>query len=296
MLKYIQLDLLKESIEGVGIDLGVNVNDVEYRNYLINKPIIFNDYNLTTNIEFDNPDNTSITPVNLNYVDYNNIDKYIDYNSNDPFRNLPNPPQNSKILTYWKRGDVKAKIKLGLTFSDYIKAQKLPIGQNLKRLRFSGNSGNGYKGKGNGLNNPINLSYGNIAKMYNSISSKKMSDGQNNAVFSNIVDGLAASMHFIIKEYHGKNLCQLNNKHQGYVNLDSVPPPKGIGDPFGMASLRLQWVTHQCRKTGIGPFDQLDLKDKDTLFELTNSMSRIENGMTFERGLLEQAYNKIHLT
>lgn len=39
MLKYIQLDLLKESLETLGEDLEYNNNKVEYKNYLIENPI-----------------------------------------------------------------------------------------------------------------------------------------------------------------------------------------------------------------------------------------------------------------
>lgn len=40
MLKYMQLDLLKESLESLGIDFGYNTNEVEYRNYMVNNPIV----------------------------------------------------------------------------------------------------------------------------------------------------------------------------------------------------------------------------------------------------------------
>jgi len=40
-LKYLQLDLVKESLEGLGIDLKYNSNKINYKNYLINDPITF---------------------------------------------------------------------------------------------------------------------------------------------------------------------------------------------------------------------------------------------------------------
>lgn len=41
MLKYMQLDLLKEVLESEGDDYGLNVNDVEYKNFLVEDPIEF---------------------------------------------------------------------------------------------------------------------------------------------------------------------------------------------------------------------------------------------------------------
>lgn len=40
MLKYMQLDLLKESLESLGVDFEYNKNEVEYRNYMVNNPIV----------------------------------------------------------------------------------------------------------------------------------------------------------------------------------------------------------------------------------------------------------------
>lgn len=42
MFKYMQLDLLKETMESLGYDLGPNENEVEYRNYLIDNPLEIN--------------------------------------------------------------------------------------------------------------------------------------------------------------------------------------------------------------------------------------------------------------
>ena len=41
-LKLSMLNLLKESLEGTGIDFGETKNDIEYKNYLADKPIVFN--------------------------------------------------------------------------------------------------------------------------------------------------------------------------------------------------------------------------------------------------------------
>lgn len=41
MFKYMQLDLLKETIESFGYDLGPNKNEVEYKNYMIDNPLEF---------------------------------------------------------------------------------------------------------------------------------------------------------------------------------------------------------------------------------------------------------------
>ena len=219
------------------------------------------------------------------------FDNLCDYNSSRPFANLVGPPQNSKIKEYWENGDVKAPLaNCALTFTEYMSWQSMPKGSNM--VTKSGNipSGNGYTGKGNGLNNPINISFGKISKTYwGDKSQKKMADGQMAAVFPDMVSGLAAAMHWYVENYHGLNMCQLNNRHQGYVSLDG----KEIHDCVGMAALRLRWVTNNCKQTGVKPDQQLNLKDKKTLFTMVNSASKVENGLTFQQGFLEEAYKKI---
>lgn len=131
-------------------------------------------------------------------VSPNDFDSLCNYNSNRPFANLPGPTSDSKIKTYWKRGDVTYPLKCKLTWNEYISYQKIPIGTKLGTTSLQTFSSSGKKG--NGLNNPVNLSYGDIAKMYGSTGSKTMSDGQKNAVFPDIESGLAAAMHFIKKK------------------------------------------------------------------------------------------------
>jgi hypothetical protein len=217
------------------------------------------------------------------------FDKLCNYSSNKPFANLPGPPSDSKIKTYWKNGSVKAPLKTALTFTQYISWLTIPVGS--KMIKKNGNipSGDGYTGKGNGLNNPINISYSKLSQQYGGNSAKKMADGQRAAIFPNMLNGLAAGMHYFIINYHGKNTCQLNNQQQGYVSLDG----KEVHDCIGMAALRLRWVTNNCKKTGLKPYEQLNLKDKETLFNFINSASSIESGLTFQRGFLERAYNKL---
>lgn len=217
------------------------------------------------------------------------FDSKVDYNSNQPFKNLQGPPNNSKIETYWKRGDVKAPIKLILTFSQYVSYQGIPKGSKMITKSSNIPSGNSYTGKGNGLNNPINLSCGKISKLYGGNSVKVMADGQKNAVFSNMKNGLAAAMHFYIDFYHGQNMCQLNNRQQGYYSKDC----SDIHDGIGMAALRLRWVTHNCKKTDIKPYEQLNLKDKNTLFTVVNAAASVENGLIFQKGFLEDAYSLV---
>lgn len=288
MLKYIQLDLLKESIESLGYDMKSNKNDVEYTNYLIENPIYINDFGF--NLPYS-PSDLSRADVNASW-----IDSYIDYNSDNPFARLPGPPAGSKIALYWANGSVKSKGRVLLTFSQYMQYAAMSTGTSLTRIPFTGpadNTGDSWSGKGNGRNNPVNISYGALAKKWGSTGSRKAADGQPCAVFDNMKHGLCASMEFLMNEYHGQNICQINNRHQGYVKNDAVPPPKGIGDPLGMAALRLKWVTHQCNKTGLRPFQQLDMRDKDTIFQLTNAVSKNENGFTFGYKYLDDAYKKI---
>lgn len=246
---------------------------------IVNNPPIGDGFTSTTG---------SLTPSQIQGLQ-NQVDAYIDFNSNKPFERLPGPPPDSKILAYWKRGDVKAPIKLALTFGQYLAAQKIPKGGNLQKIRYTGPMGDSYSGKGNGLNNPTNLSLSKWSKLYGGNSSKKMADGQNNAVFNSMFDGLCASMHFIIDQYHGRNICQLNNQHQGYVNQDGP----AMHDVFGMAALRLRWVTNKCKSMGIAPEVQPDLRDPDTLFMLVNAMSKSENSLTFGRDMLMKAYNRV---
>lgn len=215
------------------------------------------------------------------------FDKMCDYKSNTPFKNLQGPPSDSKIKEYWNNGSVKAPLKnCALTFTEYMSFLSQKKGSNM--IKKTGNipSGNSYSGTGNGLNNPINISRGDISKKYGGNSAKIMSDGQPCAIFKDMLHGLAASMHFYIDKYHGQNICQLNNRQQGYVELDG----KEMHDCIGMAALRLRWVTNNCNKTGIKPNEQLDLKDKDTLFICINAASLSENGITFQRNFLESAY------
>ena len=219
-------------------------------------------------------------------VSPNDFDKYCNYSTNKPFSNIPGPPSNSKIKTYWNRGDVKAPLKSVLTWNQYLSYQSIPKGSKMITKRGNIPSGNSYTGKGNGLNNPINLSCGKISKLYGGNSSKKMADGQKNAIFPDMKSGLAASMHFYIDSYHGQNMCQLNNRQQGYFSKDCSE----MHDGYGMAALRLRWVTHNCQKTGIRPEEQLNLKDKETLFTVVSSAASAENGLTFQRGFLESAY------
>lgn len=213
------------------------------------------------------------------------FDSMVDYNSTSPFSQLNGPSSDSKIKTYWNRGDVKAKVssKLVLTWSEYISYQSL---KNMVTKSITIPSGNSYIGKGNGCNNPTNVSLGKISKLYGGTTSKKMSDGQKNAVFPNMESGLATSMHFYIEQYHGKNLCQLNNQHQGYYTKDCTE----IHDGIGMAALRLRWVTDNSKRVGIKPNEQLNMKDKETLYAMVSSGAKSENGLTFQRGFLDKAY------
>lgn len=214
------------------------------------------------------------------------FDSKVDYNSNQPFKNLQGPPSGSKIQTYWKRGDVTGPGKIDLTFAQYVGYQNIPKGS--KMITKNGNipEGSSWTGKGNGLNNPINLSCGKISKLYGGNSAKTMADGQKNAIFSDMKNGLAAAMHFYIDVYHGLNMCQLNNRQQGYYSKDC----SDIHDGVGMTALRLRWVTHNCKKTGIKPDEQLNLKDKETLFTVVSASASAENGLVFQRGFLESAY------
>lgn len=214
------------------------------------------------------------------------FDSKVDYNSGNPFKNLQGPPNNSKIKIYWQRGDVKERIKLKLTFSQYVSYQGIPKGSKMITKNSNIPSGSSYTGKGNGLNNPINLSYGKISKLYGGNSVKTMADGQKNAVFPDMKKGLAAAMHFYIDSYHGQNMCQINNRQQGYYSQDCSEMHDGVG----MAALRLIWVTHNCKKMDIKPDEQLNLKDKNTLFTVVSAAAAIENGLKFQKGFLEEAY------
>lgn len=214
------------------------------------------------------------------------FDSMVDYNSKQPFKNLQGPPVGSKISIYWKRGDVTAPGNIILTLTEYVKYQSIKVGSQMTTKSMNIPSGNSYTGKGNGLNNPVNLSCGSISKLYGGNESHTMSDGQKNAKFPNMESGVAAAMHFYIETYHGKNVCQVNNQHQGYFSQDC----KDIKDGIGMAALRLRWVSHNCSKLNLKPNEQLNLKDKETLFAFISSTSYSENGITLQRGLLEKAY------
>ena len=215
------------------------------------------------------------------------FDAMCNYKSNTPFENLQGPPSNSKIKLYWSKGWVKAPLKnCALTFTEYMSWQSMPIGSQMVTKTANIPSGDYYIGTDNGLNNPINISVGKISKMYDGNRESIRSDGQKAAVFPDMKRGLAAAMHFYIENYHGKNICQLNNKHQGYVSLDGTQ----IHDCIGMAALRLRWVTNNCQQMGLKPYEQLNLKDKNTLFASINSAANIENKLLFHLQFLEGAY------
>jgi hypothetical protein len=279
MLARLRLDLIKTIFETEGLDLGNSENNINYRNYLVDSQLM---------LGFGGFGGESYGLMNLAPSEY---DKYIDYNSDDPFANLPGPPEGSGILKYWNRGDVRSKGKLRLTWGTYLAATKMGIGGSLVTRPFTGPAGDIATGRGNGLNNPINLSFGTIAKKYGATGFKVMADKQKNAIFPSLVNGLAASMHFYIAEYHGKNVCQLNNQQQGFYVNDSIPvSQRGIGDPLGMAALRLRWVTSKMNSLNISATDQLNLHDRDTLYASVAAAAKIENGMIFGRQFLDKAY------
>jgi len=58
-LRKIQVDLLKESLEYFGIDFGITNNQIDYRNYLVDNPLIFNTNKNNNNINVypDDPTN-----------------------------------------------------------------------------------------------------------------------------------------------------------------------------------------------------------------------------------------------
>lgn len=274
------IDLLKESFESFGYDMGATTNQIIYKNYLIDKPLTF------TN-------NTFTLSDDGNYGDYNGnpkeIDALIDFNSEYPFAKfaLYGPPADSNIKIYWNgpsHGFLNHKCRLKLTFSQYISACAKQKGTNLQTIQANIPEGNSYTGKGNGLNNPTNLSYCDLAKAFGSTGAKIMSDKQKNAVFPDMLHGLAANMVFLYRSYHGQNVCHMNNRHQGYVNKDK--------DRLGMAALRLRWVSGMMNDLGISdPGINFNLNDKNTLFAFVNGMSKRENSLRFQRGMLESAYN-----
>ena len=237
-------------------------------------------------------------PINYNSTNYDTsgtntcikpqeFDKMCDYSSSKPFQNLQGPPSNSKIKTYWSKGWVKAPLKnCALTFTQYVAWQAIPKGSQMITKRGSYREGDGYTGTGNGLLNPINISVGKVSKQYGGNSGKLMADKQYCAKFPDMLHGLAAAMHFYIESYHGQNVCQLNNRQQGFLENDE----KKQHDCIGMAALRLRWVTEKCHKMGIKPNEQLNLKDKETLFLAVSAAASNENGLTFQRGFLERAY------
>lgn len=218
------------------------------------------------------------------------FDKYCNYNSNTPFASLHGPPNNSKIKKYWSRGDVKAPLKCILTWSQYLSYQQMKVGSNLGTAKKDIKNGNGYTGKINaGTNNPGNLSYGDLTKSYGATKTKTVSDGVKLAVFPDMAHGLAAMMAYIVKKFNGLNVCQINNTYQGFYTQDE----SSMHDCIGFAALRLRWVTGVCNSIGIKPYVQLNLNDKETLFAVINGVAGRENGLTFQRGLLESAYKDL---
>jgi hypothetical protein len=83
MLARLRLDLIKTIFETEGLDLGNSENNINYRNYLVDSQLM---------LGFGGFGGESYGLMNLAPSEY---DKYIDYNSDDPFANLPGPPEGS---------------------------------------------------------------------------------------------------------------------------------------------------------------------------------------------------------
>lgn len=214
------------------------------------------------------------------------FDKMVDYNSKNPFKNLKRPP-NPQDSTYWDKGWVTAPANLKITFSQYIEYQKKKVGENMKTYVCTKiPSGSSYTGKGNGRNNPINVSMNEKSKKYGVTKSSTSSSGRQNAIFPDMKHGLAFAMAFYVHNHNGKNLCQLNNSMQGFYENDE----KVKRDCVGMTALRLRWISNYVINTGIEPNEQLNMNDKETLFALMYGVALNENGVTFQRGFLESAY------
>lgn len=222
-------------------------------------------------------------------TDDNTFDEKCDYNSKFPFKWIKEPaPKGSKLTAYYP--NFQCKYDFNLTWKQYVDAQsntgpkKITSKPNYPKPEEQYISS---KLKGN---NPGSLSFGDIARKYGSTGSETKKDGQKFAVFEDLISGIAASIENLIRNYNGKNLCQVSAKYQGDYKLDGSP--KGNNDCNAGRANRLIWVKNTSINLNVSPTMNLDLNDKNTLFALVYAKTISENGSKLSEATIEKGYNK----
>lgn len=227
-------------------------------------------------------------PVQNTCPDANSFDAQCKYETKYPFKWINTPPKGSKLRAYYK--DFQCIYDFNLTWKQYVDAQNKASSEKLTNLpAYPPFYAETITLNLIRTNNPVSLSFGDLAKKYDSISYETKADGQKFALFKTLTDGLAASIEFLLKRYNGKNICQMSARHQGDYRLDGSP--KGFNDCNAGHAVRLIWVKNTSKKLNVSPTMNFDLNDKESLFALLYAMTSAENGSKLSKQTIEQGYN-----